>query len=320
VSCYVAGNLNEAEANELYEGALKVLGVPLPHAPMPDLPSEEEWKAATDALKAAPSGYRPTPPSVPGIRPSRGLALPAGSGPMGHCIRTASRSPSELNQSVDVYWYLGSKADYATLAKAALLESLIGEPFFDQLRTKEQLGYVAYCSAAGISEGLYLTAHVTSSTALPVDIETSIRAFIGKWVPRISSISGAQFAETLEAEVATTLHDDHSMFEEAGRYLAEIKTREYVWERGEAMAAHLRGIKQAELATWANSLVLGGEARVLSIHVYAGTEASAEKLEAKPVLPGAKALSEADVPAFKATLEELATPFCLMPVPADVRT
>ena len=51
-----------------------------------------------------------------------------------------------INSGIMVYYHLGSIENQETRILGRLLGQILEEPFFDQLRTKEQLGYIVHCS------------------------------------------------------------------------------------------------------------------------------------------------------------------------------
>ena len=58
----------------------------------------------------------------------------------------AGRNPADENAALDLYWQLGQE-NTADAARLNLLEHFMFEPLFNELRTKQQLGYTASCSA-----------------------------------------------------------------------------------------------------------------------------------------------------------------------------
>lgn len=69
---------------------------------------------------------------------SRCLLPPLGS----FCYQTEVQDPEQLNSSTSILYYFGDDCDQAIRTRASLLAQLAQEQCFDQLRTKEQLGYI----------------------------------------------------------------------------------------------------------------------------------------------------------------------------------
>ena len=130
------------EAVTFYSQALATLGAtdsadatPQDAPPPPIAPPA----VTAEAMTAAGDSWTALPPydlgvSLDGCRllPENGLAVP--------CYQVSSKNKAEVNRTVEMYFQLGDNSP-ANVAKAQLLSAFMSEPFFDQLRTKEQLGY-----------------------------------------------------------------------------------------------------------------------------------------------------------------------------------
>ncbi len=71
----------------------------------------------------------------------RSFILPPGSN---YLYEKTLEDPENVNHCIETWLYVGDKSDRAVRAKILLLDQMVHEPAFDQLRTKEQLGYVVF--------------------------------------------------------------------------------------------------------------------------------------------------------------------------------
>ena len=112
---------------------------------------------------------------------------------------------------------------------------------------------------------------------------------------------------------------NHSLDDEVSRYLSEIESCQYVWDRLQKEAAHMRTITQGELAAWARQSLLGdGGVGRLSIHVHQGTCANPEDMPmAAGGGAGATPIAVEGREAFKARLKVFRQPEKAMPPLAD---
>ena len=74
--------------------------------------------------------------------------LPPGSD---YLYKRTLANPENVNHGIEYIVFVGNKIDRDLRAKLLLLAQLIDEPCFDQLRTKEQLGYVVGSGALTFS-------------------------------------------------------------------------------------------------------------------------------------------------------------------------
>jgi insulysin len=82
---------------------------------------------------------RPLAPSLWNLR--RNFILPPGSN---YIFQHNLADPANINHAIDYYLQVGSMTDTRLRAMVGLFAQITSEPAFDQLRTKEQLGYVVF--------------------------------------------------------------------------------------------------------------------------------------------------------------------------------
>jgi insulysin len=85
---------------------------------------------------------RPLPQSQWHVR--RNIIIPPGSN---YVYERTLRDPANINHCIEYYVYVGSIMDDMLRAKLLLFAQMTDEPAFDQLRSKEQLGYVVWSGA-----------------------------------------------------------------------------------------------------------------------------------------------------------------------------
>ena len=119
----------------------------------------------------------------------RRLAAPAVNEP----LRVARFSPNAKNDkdsAVLKCYDLGPKKDVRTHATASLLVHVAKEPFFTQLRTREQLGYLVSMSYSSARGRLLLLLRVQSQRVCADDAAARVEAFLDAWRP---DFDGADF-------------------------------------------------------------------------------------------------------------------------------
>lgn len=57
-------------------------------------------------------------------------------------------NPENSNSAIEQFTYVGDVYDDALRAKLSLFTTMISDPLFDDLRTKQQLGYIVGCTRA----------------------------------------------------------------------------------------------------------------------------------------------------------------------------
>ena len=265
---YVGGNVAADEAKGLFEAAAGALGNPSP---------------------------LPSPPPL-----GRCVALPKGS----RAVRTVpGRNPADENCAIDLYWQLGAETAAAS-ARASLLEHLMYEPLFNELRTKQQLGYTVGCSARNTQGALGYLVSVVSATHGPQDIEARALAFVRSFVEGLATMPAKEYESNVRACVSNRLLSDKTIEDVCNRFWFEIEQRQYAFDRAEVEAAAMRSVTQADLASWAKAHLLATDARRLSVVIEARTGPAAEPAGSAGAASKASAVID-DPTAFTASLKQV---------------
>ena len=102
--------------------------------------------------------------------------------PRGHAyhVDAAGEDAEGRACALECYWQLGP-ASPASRLLADLLEAVIDEPLYDQLRTKEQLGYSVSCGSRWTDGIVGFGICVTSKEAHPDYVAGRVDAFFRWW-------------------------------------------------------------------------------------------------------------------------------------------
>ena len=100
--------------------------------------------------------------------------------------------PANINHAIEYYLEVGHVMDIPLRARLQLVAQMTDEPAFDQLRTKEQLGYVVWSGVrpAAVTMGYRV---LIQSEQNPQYLETRINAFLLKYKADLESMSEEDF-------------------------------------------------------------------------------------------------------------------------------
>lgn len=161
-----------------------------------------------------------------------GDAIPDGRVPM--IYQDIAFSESEENNAVELILQAGSELDlgYEGIAILDLITHIAYTSAFNQLRTKEQLGYIVSVFArktAGSAWGMSLL--VQSSVALPAVLEERCEAWLAQFRQELESLPASTIADEASAVIAQLLESETKMSQEAGRVWGEILNTEGMTDR-----------------------------------------------------------------------------------------
>lgn len=129
----------------------------------------------------------------------------------------------ELNSSLTYYVEVGDPADPPLRAKMSLFGHMIHEPAFNQLRTKEQLGYVV-SSGVWLSSGSAGWHIVIQSERRPPYLESRVESFLDLFRETLVSMSESEFERQRDAYAFKRLERLKNQGEEATRFWVHIES------------------------------------------------------------------------------------------------
>ena len=149
---------------------------------------------------------------------TRGLVLPPGSD---FLYERPIKNPDNVNHCIDYILYIGSNLPRPTRARLLLLGQLINEPCFDQLRTKEQLGYVVFSMPIFIKGSAAFRVLIQSERDCEY-LQTRIDNFLTGFAKTLEGMSEADFQEKKIGLINSRLEKLKTLEQETGRFWQHI--------------------------------------------------------------------------------------------------
>ncbi len=173
----------------------------------------------------------------------RNLILPGGSD---FTYSWTLGDPANVNHCIEYYIYVGSVSDKVLRAKLLLLAQMTDEPGFNQLRTKEQLGYIVFTGArmAATTMGYRV---IIQSERSPEYLETRINAFLSTFGTSLADMSVDDFESHKKSLINKRLEKIKNLGQESGRFWSHITNEYYDFLQVESDVAHLRSLTKDDL-------------------------------------------------------------------------
>ncbi|GAQ85219.1 Insulinase (Peptidase family M16) family protein [Klebsormidium nitens] len=213
----------------------------------------------------------PGSPLSPEERPvERILRLPEG---VQYLHEVETKNDAEENSVVEMYYQVGlpRKQSYAAdYALVDLLEQLAYEPFYDQLRTKEQLGYRVDCGVRATHRVLGFCFRVQSADYAPDHLHKRGEAFLTTFRKQLADMPADEFDEHRESLIDEKLQKDHALREESDRFWEQIWEPRYMFDARQQEAAALQTVTKEQVLEWFDEHIAqtSGRRKRLSIHVW----------------------------------------------------
>lgn len=184
---------------------------------------------------------RPLPPSEWAVR--RNMLLPEGSN---FVYNRKHDDPENINHAIEYYLQVGDSMDYDVRAKVQLLAQMTDEPSFDQLRTKEQLGYVVWSGARPSATTLGYRVLIQSERT-PEYLESRIEAFLAKYKQDLADMSQEDFDKHKQSVIARKLEKMKNLTSETTRLWNYVMGEAYNFFQIDVDVEHLRKLTKKDM-------------------------------------------------------------------------
>ena len=319
----VYGNVCSADSAALAEAFVSDLAptscTPLAAGAVADRATVEAGSGSAVDTSVRPRGFD-------GAMPPRTLLLRPGSL---HVLTRPHPSATETNACVVSLWQLGALTP-ATFAAASLLSSLLSQPAFDTLRTKEALGYLVSADvrvqggaavgvAVAVQSSRYGVAHLTERidafvaafraalaaveqrpallslerASLPTHCDPEGAAPANS-APALAPISDAAVATAAAVLADRFVEPDKTQGAAVARLAAPLTSGSLDWAFSEAAAAEVRGMDRAFVLRLVEACIIAGAPRcrrfVSRVYPVAVAVTDAGRADATPSVSGAVGL------------------------------
>ena len=223
-----------------------------------------------DALRMATlveSTLKPRPLSQSLWEVPRNLVLPQGSD---YTYQHTLADPANINHCIEYHVYIGDVADRVLRAKLLLLGQMTDEAGFDQLRTKEQLGYIVWTGPRITSTTMAYRVIIQSEKPAEY-LEERINAFLVFAFNYISETSEDEFESHKTSLINKRLEKVKNLSQEGERLWGYICTEYFDFLQVEHDVAHLKRLTREEMIDFFNFYIHpASPARAkLSVHMVA---------------------------------------------------
>ncbi|PVZ99664.1 hypothetical protein BB558_004307 [Smittium angustum] len=180
------------------------------------------------------------------------------------------KSKQNLNSAVLRSVFTGTKNNHFERAILGLINSIISEPFFDQIRTKEQLGYITagYSDMENSSLGTLL--FVVQSESNPAFVDLRINSFLSSYTTTITQMTQLQLDKYIKALINKREDKPKHLYEESKRFWNEIRSGYYEFKWTQTDIAYLQKLSVSNVTDFWNKYVSpeSKDTRQFSIHIY----------------------------------------------------
>lgn len=128
-----------------------------------------------------------------------------------------------------------------------MLAQIISSPFYEEIRTTRQLGYIVYATAFEILETPALGLVVQSPSADASAIDSAVKEFSQTFAQQLAEMDDTRLKREKQAVISQLLERDRQLSEVSSRYWREIDRENAEFNSRQALADAIRNVSLEEL-------------------------------------------------------------------------
>lgn len=159
-----------------------------------------------------------------------------------------------------VLYVQGQEGSDRNRARYALLGQILSAPYYQTMRTEQQLGYIVFATPFPQQTIPGLAFIVQSPEASPQAILDSSLSFFSNFEQQLGSMSEEEFNSYRQGLSTLLLEKPKNMAEKVARFWRDIEVQRYSFDTNEAIAAEVKTLSQDEVrALYQNAILERGK-------------------------------------------------------------
>lgn len=159
----------------------------------------------------------------------------------------------------------GRDTSYEERATFRLLAQILSSPFYEDIRTNRQLGYIVYATAFEILETPALGLVVQSPEATAEAIDQAVMEFAEGYADRLAELTSERLAREKQAVISQLLQRDRQLSEVSGRHWREIDRGNTDFDSRERLADAIQKVTLDQLKTTFRSAMIERQRALLVV-------------------------------------------------------
>jgi secreted Zn-dependent insulinase-like peptidase len=164
--------------------------------------------------------------------------------------------PIDHPDAVLALYLQGTSRKLSDRARFYLAGQVLNAPFYQSLRTEQQMGYFVLCGAMDVMQFPGLVFVVQSPSQTPDDIEAAMNAFLQSYGPSLDAMTDTQFEQHRSSLVSDVMRQEEKLRDRSGRYWLEIDRKDYEFDSRERLAAAINEVSLDDFRKFFQTSVL----------------------------------------------------------------
>ncbi len=154
----------------------------------------------------------------------------------------------------------------ASRARYALLRQLLSQPFYADLRTRQQLGYFVFTYSIDAIQVPSVVLALQSPSAGPAKMYNAVELFLADFEKQLTDMTAEDFQANVQALVTQVEERDDRLRERTNRYWSAIVREDYNFDASELFANEVRAVTKEQILTLYRKLFIDATAGRLLVY------------------------------------------------------
>ncbi|KAF9179055.1 Insulinase (Peptidase M16) [Haplosporangium sp. Z 767] len=216
-----------------------------------------------------------------------------------------------VNSGLEYYLQIEDAVSKQSRARIQIMAQIINEPCFNQLRTKEQLGYLVF-SGVRKQAGATGLRFILQSERDPVHLESRVEHFLETRMKKhLEEMTPEEYEKQVTSLIQKKLEKDKNLRHETYRYWGQIASGYYDFDEIQDEVEEMRRTSLDDLRAFFKSSILPSahKAKKLSVHIQSQKVPPVSNADEEPAKLREGNVVIEDLVGFKAGLELSRAPY-----------
>lgn len=173
-----------------------------------------------------------------------------------------------------VWMFQGPSQDYRTRAQYGLMAQLISAPYYQEIRTQRQLGYIVFATPFSLLEVPGLGFIVQSPNSGPEQLYDATRQFLREFDAQLKALPVEAFEQYRQSLRANLLERPKTLTEKSERYWIEIDQQNFEFDTRERIAEELAQLRHRDMVDFYQRALLNAASSLMIFNRGQGSASS----------------------------------------------
>ncbi|WP_250657718.1 insulinase family protein [Alkalimarinus coralli] len=173
----------------------------------------------------------------------------------------------------------GKDKSYQEQARFLLLSQILSSPYYERIRTENQLGYIVFATNYSFLEVPAIGFIVQSPVATASQLEEETQQFLNEYTMQLETISQKEFDQHKAALLSRLFEKDNTLGEKSDRLWREIDRENYSFDTRKKLSKEINRLSPKNFTAFYKALVTSQGKKLLAYNTGKNIKAGADKNE-----------------------------------------